>query len=224
MRLMRAQMPRRPDYERAHRASLFPWVIDQGGVSNNTFGASPPDNEPLDLILAIAGTATSDVVPAVGTGFTTIDSDTGLGTATVAALMAFKVSAVTNDKVGGPVPGVFTGASRLVALVLRGAITENDGTVLGSAYLAGADGNFTYPALSLTRPSRIVIGHMADDTEAHSVPAGFTVLIRLNSPECVIAISDDLHSTWSATAVAQVGTSLGVCFSCAPRAALGQHR
>lgn len=225
MRILRAQMPRRPDYDRSHRAALIPWVYSSGALSNTTFGGSPPDNDPGDMILTLAGATSTDIIPTLATGHTLIDSDNSGGLTTVAALLCFKISTVTNDSVGGIGAGKFDNANKIAAVVMKGARTEDDGTVNGVTLLSTAAALFTYPALTLTGNRLIMLGHMADDSEApHPFPAGFTTIITKTTPEIAIAVSDVPLSSWPGATVAQVGNNPAITFACAIRGDGGQFR
>jgi hypothetical protein len=218
MRLLRSQMPMRPEYIRATRRPMIPWVHDFGASSNTTV-SGPPDSDIGDLAVIWAGNPSTSVIPTLAGGWTNIDSDTGDPTATVVARLAFRISTSVNQVMSG-----FIGANRIAGVVFKGARLENDGTMNGACLVTGAASAFFYPPLTLTGPSLIMLGHMPDDIEVHGWPAGFTQITSINSPTLAVAISDTEHTSWAGTSVAQTGGQLGVTFSLAVKGAMGQFR
>lgn len=212
MRLLRAQMPRRfsnSRYAVGGGSTLVPSVVFSNHA-NNTAVQGDPSTDPGDLCVVWFGNGNGSVVPTNGSGFTSIDTGDANPTASCTARLSYRVNTSSDQPASG-----FSSANRGIMVVIRDA----DASVMnGACQVTGSGGSLNYPALTLTEPCLILIGHMPDDTEEHTWPAGFTQVDASTglAPRCAVAISDTEQSlSWSGESVSQTGNQLAITFSLA---------
>jgi hypothetical protein len=194
---------------------LIPEIVDWSAGSSGA-APGPPASEAGDLAVVWTGNAGNSVMVTTPAGWTAVGSATGAPTATLVAKLCFRINTSDNQTMGG-----FVGSGRIIGMAWRNARLESGGDMNGVVQVTGSGGAFDYPALTMTEPSLVLLGHLSDDIEVHGWPAGFTQVVSYSSPAIAVALSDTELTSWAGASVSQTGSQLGITFSLAVLGALG---
>lgn len=157
-----------------------------------------PTHAAGDLILLVTY-KTTNVLPAIPSGWASIYSATGSGHATV---VAFKVAGSASETTG-----TWTDATHLSAVVYRSGkvLTIGNFTAIGAS--AGSGGTISYPAV--TGPSGItnkwhigIVQHRSNNTDCEVAPTGMTnrtSLAGASAGEVAIHDTNANSAEWIAT-------------------------
>lgn len=197
-------------------------AISLVGSAAGTTSFTPPAHNPGDLMIAFAFRDGSTTNPTIGTGspttWTSITNTTDGTTCSVSA--AWKRCATSAET-----SGTWTNASRIVCVVLRGALDA--GTPIGTfAPTSGTTNTLTYTSRTLTNSNVTgsswfvaFIGHRSVDVTTETPPSGMTLIrndVDATAETSCFATSDragtgygPATANWPSTNVSASGTASG---------------